>query len=208
LKTTTGFINRLRLISIVIFVSVGILTSRAQGIDQYLDDGVDIGKNVLKIQLLTIANGEFGFAYERQIRGNYAAQTLEFGIGLQLGDYRRDNYLSDDLAVTKLKSGGPHYYISYRWYFPSRGHAGPEGPYLTMLHRHREYDFEEVNVLFNDFCTGYGYQHYIGSGFIVDLNLMLGFRFSKYLDGEDYIDGNLNNVDLIPAAQIRFGYMF
>lgn len=181
---------------------------KAQGIDQYLDDGVDIGFNVVKLQLLTLANGEVGMAYERSFKGSRSAHSLEVGFGIQVFDYNKEFYISSDFFVPELTDGGPHWYASYRRYFSGRGHDGPEGSYTTLFYRNRNYNVDTGSLRFNDFCWGYGYQLYFSKGLIIDVNAMLGFRFYKYRDVEISEDESLSGGDLIPAAQIRFGYMF
>ena len=153
----------------------------------YFDDGgISESKNLVKINVLSIVNGDLPVYYERIIGKSF---SIEFGAGILLPYYIPElpQLFLDEPEIENPDFGHslwihPKYYIQ---------HEAPELNYLGIQFRRRSYTQDNQAIIFTDLTFNYGLQLILGKRFVFDYNVGVGFSFKtqKSLNIEKEISG-------------------
>ena len=139
----------------------------------YFDDGgISESKNLVKINVLSIVNGDLPVYYERIIGKSF---SIEFGAGILLPYYIPElpQLFLDEPEIENPDFGHslwihPKYYIQ---------HEAPELNYLGIQFRRRSYTQDNQAIIFTDLTFNYGLQLIVGKRLVFDYNVGVGFRY-------------------------------
>ena len=139
----------------------------------YFDDGgISESKNLFKINVLSIVNGDLPVYYERILGNSF---SIEVGAGILLPYYIPElpNLLSGESEIENPDFGHslwihPKYYIQ---------HEAPELNYIGVQFRRRYYNQDDQPIIYTDLTINFGLQLILGKRFVFDYNLGIGFRY-------------------------------
>jgi len=167
----------------------------------YDDGGISSAKNILKLDLTGILQGEYAVCWERMYYKNLCVQ-LSAGILSPRFSYK---FLLDDLFCPWYNNFFPE---KTGWSLGIENKLYPKGPpkgfYILCGAKHRQFS----EVVTNDLYTGIGWQLKITDYIPLEMNLGLGVRYQRSRDGASYVfDNNQDQVTILPFTA-RIGYLF
>ena len=181
------------------FFQLSAQTDSIQDISYYFDDArVTDAKNIFKINLPSIINGDLPIFYERTFNNSL---SFELGVGLLLPYYISEfpDLVRGKTPIENPKSGYS-FWICPKYYIQRRA---PEYNYIGLQYRRRSYNLEDgQNITYDYFTINLGLQLIFGKRFLFDYSLGGGFRFKK--------EGKLEDSDFIQVAcplMIKLGYI-
>ncbi|MCK4662030.1 MAG: hypothetical protein KAT68_04150 [Bacteroidales bacterium] len=169
-------------------------------ISYYLDDdrGISDGRNLVKINFLSIINGDIPVYYERILSKSIG---IEVGVGLLLPYYcfEISNLFSED---TKIENPDYGYslWIQPKYYFQQKA---PELNYFGIQLRQRNYNQDNQTIVFTDLTINLGLQFIIRKRIIFDYNVGVGCRFIN----EKSADINKSFGGLAIPTAFKLGYI-
>lgn len=165
-------------------------------ISYYFDDGISGQKNLIKLNAMSIINGDLPVFYER-ILGNSIG--IEVGVGLLLPYYVYElgDIFTEGAKIENFNLGyslwiHPKYYVT---------HNAPELGYWGIQFRKRNYSQTKS---FTDITINTGAQYIIGKRMTISVNVGMGIRFNKDKTNET---SELEEGFIIPFA-IKIGYLW
>ncbi|MFH2143964.1 MAG: hypothetical protein ABIJ97_16180 [Bacteroidota bacterium] len=169
-----------------------------EDISYYFDDGgISEGKNIVKLNVLAIINGDLPVSYEKTLTNLF---SIEVGVGLLLPYYFPEvpQVFEDETEIENPDFGysllvNPKFYLQ---------HKAPELNYLGVQYRRRNYNLIDNTIVYTDITINCGLQLNFAKRFVVDYNVGLGYRFKKGGATNSY---NISNV-AIPVS-IKLGYI-
>jgi hypothetical protein len=164
----------------------------------YLNDGgISTSKNIIKLDGLSLIQGNLALLYERVINKTLSIET---GGGLRLPYYLPDLSLPFIQTVPGFHPfPGLSFRLETKYYF----HRAPELKYLALRFGHSRFP----TLALNDYTFHWGKQHIIGKRGIIDASFGLGCRFQKSSNETYYFNPDASFAILFPL-HIKFGYLF
>ncbi len=165
--------------------------SLTNDIDSYFEDGgIKNAKNVFKINVLSLVNGDLPIFYERAISNVF---SIELGVGILLPYYIPEPPLlikqigTNNPPAAKDVKIGYSLYINPKIYF---SHSAPTGFYIGFQWRHRSYKLPLKKLVYNDLIFNLGYVFNPKKRFVIEPNFGLGYRFinDKNITATDFLD--------------------
>jgi len=170
---------------------------------EYFDDGgIAASKNIVKLNVLSAANGDLAFMYERVAADAFA---IEAGAGLLMPFYYREfpvNYLER----TDISDPGFGYSL---WLQPKfyRRYNAPEYDYTGILIRYRHYSQDNRIITYKDVVLNYGIQFLFGNRFYFNYDIGIGIRF-KSGDGIPIKERGFDVSNVIIPMGLKLGICF
>lgn len=186
------------LVKLLLFTDICLLSQEDNS--YYFDDGgISTCNNVIKINTLSILNGDLPFFYERVFIDEI---SIEIGAGVLLPFYNIENnifYSESSFPITN-PTGGYSIWIQPRFYSK---HTAPESSYIGFMYRKRFYNQNNEQIVFTDFAINIGQQIMIKKRMTCDFSLGAGYKIQE--DNSSQIKlMHLNNF-ILPIG-LRFGY--
>jgi hypothetical protein len=177
-------------------------TSKAKDVSYYFDDnGISELKNVLKINILSIIQGDVPFYYERTFN---KILSIEAGLGFQLPYFVKSpiSIRNNEDPIIKSPDSGLSIWIFPRFYLAK---TAPEGIYIGPQFRKRFYNqgTEKINV--NDITYNAGLQFFTGKHFIIDLATGAGVSIINRTQPEALVN---RYFDISYQIDLKIGYRF
>lgn len=165
----------------------------------YLNDGgISTSKNIIKLDGLSLIQGNLALLYERVINKTVSIETG--------GGFRLPYYLPD-LSLPFIRTVPPDFKtfpgLSFRLETKYYFHKAPELKYLALRFQHSR--FPDLSL--NDYTFQWGKQHIIGRRGIIDASFGLGFRFQQSSLEHYYFNPDASFAIILPL-NIKFGYLF
>ena len=171
------------------------------------DGGISNAKNIFKVNVISIINGDLPFYYERVLNKSFG---LEVGAGILLPYYIPEiiPLLSGETIINNPNYGysiwfQPKYYLLKK---------APEYSYMSFQYRRRNYYQNIQSIVFSDITFGYGTQLFIGKRFLFDYNTGIGYRHviikqeDVNISTRDDVYNNINGVLLY--INIKLGLIY
>ncbi len=167
----------------------------------YFDDsGISEAKNIVKLNILSIINGDLPLYYERILSKSI---SIEVGVGLLLPYYIPElpQILSEEASDIKNPDLGYSLWIHPKLYI---FHEAPELSYIGMQLRRRNYNQDYQTFRYTDITVNYGIQFIVGKRIVFDCNIGLGLFINakKSTLNDSYIDG------IALPLGVKIGYLF
>ncbi len=161
----------------ILFTLVTSLNSTLTGQDlsEVFDDGgLSQRKNLIKINIVPLFQGELTFNYERILTDHI---TAEVGLGFQLPYYMPDigMFLNDGSATIEKPAFSVQWWLFPKYYFQ----AAPEMGFVGVILRQRKYDTNENDYNITDIMYSYGIQMFKGDKMLIEFNIAIGYRLQK-----------------------------
>lgn len=163
------------------------------------------GKNLFKINLSTIINGDIVFYWEKVLGNSF---TIETGAGILLPYYTfelADAMFNSDVVSEQFNIDEPGSGFSL-WLQPKiyPKKIAPEANYWGLQYRLRNYYLDNKNVQYHDIALNYGVQMIFKNNFILDYTFGIGARVKKTNKN------NISNITggLITPIQLKLSYNF
>ena len=171
-------------------------------LSNYLDDnGISTAKNIVKVNLLSIVNGDLPVYYENILSGSI---TYELGAGILLPYYvpeLPEIFSKDDKEVTNVKSG---YSLRFdvRFYYFS---IAPEGIFGFVNVRRKHFYIRNDNPFnFTAFSMGMGIQQFISKRIMIDFTIGRGIQIIKHLN----LSKDSKYTEYLTPLTLKIGYLF
>lgn len=163
----------------------------------YFDDGgVSEAKNLIKLNILSIINGDLPVYYERVLSKSF---SIEIGAGILFPYYIPElPQLSSDSHRIENPDYGYSLWIHPKYYLQDQA---PELTYFGIQLRRRNYNQDNETIIYTDVTLNYGLQLYFGKRFVFDYNIGIGFRFET----DKAIDIRYNTSGLAVPIGIKLG---
>ncbi len=138
------------------------------------DDEISTSKHIVKLNLLTVLNGDLPLHYEYVISNSFA---VEVGVGLLL-----PYYFPDILQKVYNNPGiiDPNFGYSL-WLFPKfyLARSAPEDAYIGIEYRQRNFNLDSYKATYTDVTAHYGFQLIWGKRLVFDYSVGIGYRFER-----------------------------
>jgi len=167
----------------------------------YMFDDADIydKKNVLKLNLVSILNGDFSIHYERVIKGVY---SVEVGVGILREPTVADFWdLLEYGEGVQGVTGGYSLWLQPKWYV---FHKAPRLYYGGLQLRRRVYKTESVDFNYNDIALISGLQ-FILKRITIDWDVWYGLRLTQYPTSQNPYDSPARQLI---QTNLKLGYTF
>ena len=178
------------------------IISDTSELSEYFADRTTEAKNIIKINVLSIFAGDLPIYYERVITKQF---TLEAGVGIILPFYvfEFSGLYSEEQIITD-PDGGYSFWFHPKIYF----WRAPDEMYFGLQYRFRKYYENDMSVTYSDYSINYGYQWILGTHFVVDANIGLGFRVRNLPDDFDPWVEDYKKTTVVAPFGIKLGVLF
>lgn len=138
------------------------------------DGGISETKHIIKLNILSVIDGNISFYYERKLNKSWSIET---GIGVLLPYYapKLTDLLSDEDKRTDHEVG---YNV---WIHPKNYIQGkaPELTYIGLQLKNTNYKQDNETIAYTDIILDSGMQHIIRKKIILGYNIGVGYRLTK-----------------------------
>lgn len=173
-----------------------------EDISQYFQDsGYSRRKNVVKVNLLSLLQGDLPISFERVLT---KAITIEAGIGIMFPYYVPGSFelfLGEERVIKKPNMG---YSLMLQPKLYLRVKKAPEYSYLSLLYRRRVFSQNNAKITFDEFAFTFGFQLFVGKSnqIVTTYESGFGLRIAK-----DYSQ-NSKKYSPIAPLNLKLGYIF
>jgi len=167
----------------------------------FLDDGgISNSKNLLKVNVLSIVNGDLPFYYERVLSKSF---SVEIGAGILLPYYLPElpRLITNNENEIVDPAGGYSLWIQPKYYIQGKS---PELRYFGLQFRKRNYNLKNGVIITYDLSFITGTQLIFAKRMALDLSIGLGIHSTNKNETDIF---RFNNYLTIPVA-IKLGYLF
>lgn len=136
------------------------------------DGGISESKNLIKVNVLSIINGDLPFYYERILSKSL---SIEIGAGILLPYFVPElPQLFSDEPEIENPDLGYSIWVNPKYYYHQKA---PEMGYMGIQYRRRNYNVENESIILTDLTVNFGFQLNFGKRLVVDYNIGAGYKF-------------------------------